>query len=315
MRSSDGEFVVFLDDDARVEPGWLAAYEQGFSTPGCAVVQGRVVPEFMAARPAWLTDELAAFLGRVDEGETAGPLRGNMNSCNMGVARGAFEAIGGFRTDLGPGGIGMAEDTEFGLRAAEKGFAPVYSAGAVARHLIPPERATRQAMIRRLYRSGLSQPVFRAYRESLPRTMGYFARRSVVRLAVAAFTLSGARRMRELCGLAEHAGRVRQIIRMRRGDEPFVSVIVPVHNAETALPRLVASLRAQNFPRERFEMILVDNRSTDRSREVMRRFAEVRRSRRRRGKGRRPRATRAFARRAARRWRSLTRTAGRIRTG
>jgi glycosyltransferase involved in cell wall biosynthesis len=217
VRSSTGKFVLFLDDDARVEPGWLAAYERCFSSGGCVVVQGRVVPEFMAARPSWLTDDLAAFLGRVDEGEAAGPLRGNMNSCNMGVARGVFESIGGFRTDLGPGGIGMAEDTEFGLRAAEKGFAPAYEPDALARHLIPPERTTRKAMIRRLYRSGLSQPVFRAYRESLPRTLGYFARRSVVRLAVAAFTLSGARRMRELCGLAEHAGRVRQLIRMKCG--------------------------------------------------------------------------------------------------
>jgi GT2 family glycosyltransferase len=195
----------------------LAAYERCFSASGCAVVQGRVVPEFMGGRPAWLTDELAAFLGRVDEGEAAGLLRGNMNSCNMGVARGAFEAIGEFRTDLGPGGIGMAEDTEFGLRAAERGFAPVYAPDAVARHLIPPERATRRAMIRRLYHSGLSQPLFRAYRESLPRTIGYFATRSIVRLAAAAFTLTGARRMQELCGLAEHAGRVRQLIRMKRG--------------------------------------------------------------------------------------------------
>ncbi len=218
VRCSTGKFVLFLDDDARVAPGWLAAYQRCFSSPGCAVVQGRVVPEFLAARPAWLTDDLAAFLGRVDEGEAAGPLRGNMNSCNMGVARGAFEAIGGFRTDLGPGGIGMAEDTEFGLRAAEKGFAAVYAPDALARHLIPPERATRKAMIRRLYRSGLSQPVFRAYRESLPRTLVYFARRSVVRLAIAAFTFSGTRRMRELCGLAEHAGRVRQIVRIKRGE-------------------------------------------------------------------------------------------------
>jgi GT2 family glycosyltransferase len=57
--------------------------------------------------------------------------------------------------------------------------------------------------------------------------------------------------------------------------EPFASVIVPVHNAERALPRLMASLRAQRFRRERFEMILVDNRSTDRSREVMGGFSDV----------------------------------------
>lgn len=58
-------------------------------------------------------------------------------------------------------------------------------------------------------------------------------------------------------------------------EHPFVSVIVPVHNAEQALRRLMASLRAQDYPRERIELLLVDNRSTDRSGAVMREYAEV----------------------------------------
>lgn len=57
---------------------------------------------------------------------------------------------------------------------------------------------------------------------------------------------------------------------------PTVSVIVPVHNAERTLPRLMASLRAQSYPRERVEILLVDNRSTDRSAEVMRGYADAR---------------------------------------
>ena len=57
--------------------------------------------------------------------------------------------------------------------------------------------------------------------------------------------------------------------------EARVSVIVPVHNSERALPRLMASLRAQSFPRDRFEVILVDNRSTDRSAQVMRGYPEA----------------------------------------
>jgi len=56
---------------------------------------------------------------------------------------------------------------------------------------------------------------------------------------------------------------------------PRVSVIVPVYNAERALPRLVESLRRQTYPRDRVELILVDNNSTDRSREVMAGFPDV----------------------------------------
>ena len=56
---------------------------------------------------------------------------------------------------------------------------------------------------------------------------------------------------------------------------PSVSVIVPVYNAEGALPRLMASLRAQEYAGELAEIILVDNKSTDRSREVMEQFPDV----------------------------------------
>jgi glycosyltransferase involved in cell wall biosynthesis len=46
-------------------------------------------------------------------------------------------------------------------------------------------------------------------------------------------------------------------------ERPFVSVIVPVFNAASALPRLLNSLRAQEYPRDRFEVLCVDNGSTD----------------------------------------------------
>ena len=56
---------------------------------------------------------------------------------------------------------------------------------------------------------------------------------------------------------------------------PKVSVIVPVCNAERALPRLMASLRVQEYPRELTEVLLVDNNSTDRSGEMIRQFPDA----------------------------------------
>jgi GT2 family glycosyltransferase len=59
------------------------------------------------------------------------------------------------------------------------------------------------------------------------------------------------------------------------GPLPSVSVIVPVYNAVRALPRLAASLWAQDYPRDRTEIIFVDNNSTDGSGALVRRLPDV----------------------------------------
>jgi glycosyltransferase involved in cell wall biosynthesis len=52
-------------------------------------------------------------------------------------------------------------------------------------------------------------------------------------------------------------------------DEPFISVIIPLRNEETNIPALIESLKHQTYARSRFEIILVDDHSTDRSWEVI----------------------------------------------
>ncbi|MDR2494988.1 MAG: glycosyltransferase [Spirochaetaceae bacterium] len=56
--------------------------------------------------------------------------------------------------------------------------------------------------------------------------------------------------------------------------EPAVSVIVPVHNEEPRLTRLLESLAAQDYPASEF--IFIDDRSSDRSPQMLRRFAAAR---------------------------------------
>jgi GT2 family glycosyltransferase len=50
--------------------------------------------------------------------------------------------------------------------------------------------------------------------------------------------------------------------------EPELSVIIPVRDGERALPPLLESLRAQTLAPERFEVIVVDNASRDRTAEI-----------------------------------------------
>jgi succinoglycan biosynthesis protein ExoA len=55
--------------------------------------------------------------------------------------------------------------------------------------------------------------------------------------------------------------------------KPFVSVIVPVRNEESYIERCLGSLEAQDYPREQFEVIVVDGRSEDATRDLVARFA------------------------------------------
>jgi glycosyltransferase involved in cell wall biosynthesis len=50
---------------------------------------------------------------------------------------------------------------------------------------------------------------------------------------------------------------------------PFVSVIVPVFNEERRIPDCIEALFAQTYPRERYEVLIVDNGSTDATRQIV----------------------------------------------
>lgn len=54
-------------------------------------------------------------------------------------------------------------------------------------------------------------------------------------------------------------------------DLPFVSVLVPARNEETKIERCLRSLLNQNYPN--FELIVIDDRSTDRTGEIIQSFA------------------------------------------
>ena len=54
--------------------------------------------------------------------------------------------------------------------------------------------------------------------------------------------------------------------------QPFVSVVVPVFNGEGVLEACLASLAAQDYPKDRYEVIVVDNNSTDATAQIVRRF-------------------------------------------
>ena len=57
---------------------------------------------------------------------------------------------------------------------------------------------------------------------------------------------------------------------------PFVSVIVPARNEENNIEACLQRLTTQSYPQERYEIIVVDDESTDRTAELVARFSSVR---------------------------------------
>jgi len=52
------------------------------------------------------------------------------------------------------------------------------------------------------------------------------------------------------------------------GSRPFVTVIVPARNEEATLPYLLDSLACQSYPRELYEVVVINDHSTDETRQV-----------------------------------------------
>jgi len=56
---------------------------------------------------------------------------------------------------------------------------------------------------------------------------------------------------------------------------PLISVIVPFLNEELYIERCIRSLLAQDFDKDQYELIFIDNGSTDRSAEIVRGFPSI----------------------------------------
>ena len=56
---------------------------------------------------------------------------------------------------------------------------------------------------------------------------------------------------------------------MENENFPFVSVIIPCRNEEKFIGKCLDSIIAQDYPKDKIEILVVDGRSTDRTREVV----------------------------------------------
>ena len=146
IKEAKGDILAFTDDDATVDPCWLAQLTDAIEKFDCVGVGGKIVPVWNFPRPDWLILEgphrLMDAVVSLDLGPEPHPIKAAVYGVNMAFRKQAFEKYGGFRKDLGPtvGNEVRGEDSEFCRRLIKAGENLVYVPGAVVYHPVERKR-------------------------------------------------------------------------------------------------------------------------------------------------------------------------------
>jgi glucosyl-dolichyl phosphate glucuronosyltransferase len=170
--------VAFTDDDVRAAPDWILQLARAFERhPEAAYVGGRVMPEWLAPPPPWLTTAHWAPLALQDYGDEAISTGRHHAIClvgaNLAFRRSVFEEVGLFTPDLGriKDGIGSTEDYDMQLRLWQAGLTGLYSARPTVVADVTPDRLDKTYHRRWHHGNGRHCAMMRV-RELVPSEMG-----------------------------------------------------------------------------------------------------------------------------------------------
>ncbi len=166
MRDAHGDVIVFVDDDVRLQQGWLAAYRRAFADATIDAAGGRIKAVWPARVPRWARGSdmppFATMVPAVELGDMPRVIDDVYHApvtANIGVRATVLRELGGFREDLGHGGgrTIYGEDVEFLQRLLRTGKRVMYFPDAAVDHPIDPRRLSLRLNLRDLYRGGIAQ--------------------------------------------------------------------------------------------------------------------------------------------------------------
>lgn len=158
------DLLIYVDDDARVAPGWLNHLARALSRPGVANAGGPISALWPDERPAgWPGRELEQLLSVLDLGDTERTLVAPdvVYGANWAVRRGALFAVGGFDPQFGPAPDARINGDEVSVawRLDQHGVGrTVYTPGAAIGHRIPADRIDDDFLRHRALCVGIERP-------------------------------------------------------------------------------------------------------------------------------------------------------------
>jgi GT2 family glycosyltransferase len=202
--------VAFVDDDAVVDDGWLAALERAWAEAGddVACIGGPIRPRYAVEPPGWLSAPILPALTLLDLGREArdlDPFETTVYGANVSFRSAPLRAAGGFDPAFGHSGshVFFSEEDEAQRALARLGYRVRYVPDAGVEHVIPAERLTRGSFLRRRFAYGSALGVRRARTRRL-------AARQMLSSAAGALVAGAGRRdalfMERAVRAAENAG-------------------------------------------------------------------------------------------------------------
>lgn len=158
VNNSMGDIIVFIDDDAEADKGYILNLLKNYDDKNVIGVGGKILPKEKPSYP----EELYWIGGFTYKGypEERCSVR-NVHGCNMSFRREVFNKAGMFDTNLGRVGrkLVTAEETEFSVRVliAFPGSRIVYDPSAVVYHKNHPYRQRFRYIIKRAFYEGHSK--------------------------------------------------------------------------------------------------------------------------------------------------------------
>lgn len=158
-----GDLLVYVDDDATVNPQYLRTYADFFQrNPDAVAAGGPILPVYETQEPSWMshyTRQLITgrlYLGSRQRQFPRGAFPGGGNAC---YRKTVFDAVGPFNVQLGRKGNSLigAEEKDLFDKMTTRGMHFYYLPDAILYHIIPPHKLTPDYFQRLTYGIGVSE--------------------------------------------------------------------------------------------------------------------------------------------------------------
>lgn len=158
LEECPGEFVVFFDDDVRIDPGCVRAYaDAAAGKTGGEFYAGKCLVDYDVPPPEWLKEYLPYSAKGWSYGDK---IRELAEPLALGFNWAAFsddlKKAGNFNADIGPGRlISVGEETDLQKIMFSQGVKGVYLPAGLVWHHVPEERCSLAWTLERNRRMGL----------------------------------------------------------------------------------------------------------------------------------------------------------------
>lgn len=144
IKESKGDILIYVDDDATVNPEYLETYQNWFiSHPEIDAAGGPIIPRYETGNePRWMTYFIKRLLtGYLYFGKKAGPFPGENfpGGGNAAYRSIVFEKVGPYNVELGRNGnnLGSGEEKDIFNKMKLQGMQFSYLPNAILYHIIP----------------------------------------------------------------------------------------------------------------------------------------------------------------------------------